>query len=109
MRQFLFNKLVYVVLLLCCIACHIDPKPSTWKMEDGYVPDAASASKIADVVLTNVYGADVINEERPLKARLLNGKIWMVEGTFNKSGKGGVAYIQIQKSDGKVLKVMHGK
>lgn len=109
MRQLALNILLYIIVLFCCVVCHNDPKPSTWKTEDGYVPDAVSAIKIGEVVLANVYGANIIDEERPFKARLLNGKVWMVEGAFNKSGKGGVAYIKIQKSDGKVLEVMHGK
>jgi hypothetical protein len=36
----------------------------------GFVPDEAAALKIAEAVLTPVYGEAVIRSERPLKAAL---------------------------------------
>ena len=110
MRIVLFKTFLFIIVGTCCISCGSDPKPllTSWKIEDGYVPNEASAKKIAEVVWVNVYGADVINNERPFKARLVSNKVWIVEGTL-KSQIGGVAYIEIQKCDGKILKVIHGK
>lgn len=82
------------------------------------VPDAQTAIKIAEANWLPIYG-EGINKNKPFKARLENNKIWIVEGTLpganEVSGRsisvtvGGVPYIEIQKSDGKILKVTHGK
>ena len=47
------------------------------------------------------------NEETAIK--LKNSDVWVVEGTLAKSLMGGVPYIEIQKSDCKILVVTHGK
>src|SRR5215469_10540523 len=47
----------------------------------GYVPDAATAVKIAEAVLIPVYGEEKIVSERPFKAKL-DGDVWTVEGTL---------------------------
>ncbi len=95
---------------MCSIGCHHNYPDTNWKYEDGYVPNAGSAIKIAEIVWLNVYGEE-IKDEKPFIAKLKDGKVWIVEGTFNGGmyAKGGVAYIEIQKSDGKILKVIHGK
>jgi hypothetical protein len=99
-----------MITLSCLTSCHTHETDVEWKPEDGYISNEASAIKVAEIVWLNVYGQE-IKDEKPYIAKLKDGKIWVVEGTFNggKYAKGGVAYIEIQKSDGKILKVIHGK
>ena len=73
----------------------------------GFVPDATTAIKIAEAVWLPVYGKSIYRE-KPFTARLKKG-VWYVEGSLPLQSVGGVAFIMIQKSDGKVLKVIHGK
>jgi len=76
--------------------------------ENGFVPDKATAIKIAEAIWLPIYGKRQIDDEKPFIVELKDSNTWVVEGTL-KSSKGGVAYIEIQKSDCKILKVFHGK
>lgn len=71
------------------------------------IPDELTAVKIAEAVWLPIYGQKIYNQ-KPFKARLKDSGTWIVEGTLHKA-KGGVAYIEIQKKDCKVLKVYHEK
>jgi len=76
--------------------------------KDGFVPNEATAIKIAIAVWTPIYGVE-ISKNKPYKAKLKNG-VWLVEGSLPANFTlGGVPYIEIQKTDGKILKVIHGK
>ncbi len=84
---------------------------------NGFVPDAATAVKIAEAVLVPVYGEKEIESERPFKAKLKDG-VWTVAGTlrcpdgkggWTSSCYGGVATIQIAKSDGRIISMVHYK
>jgi hypothetical protein len=88
-----------------------------YKQKWGYVPDSATAVKIAEQVLIPVYGKKQIISERPFNATLKDD-VWFVEGTLHCPGApaggsahcvGGVAMVQITRSDGRVLSVRHGK
>lgn len=73
------------------------------------VPDKETAIRIAIAVWLPIYGKD-IKHEKPYVATLGENGVWEVKGMLNKKWKhGGVAYAYIQKSDGKVLKVIHTK
>lgn len=74
--------------------------------KDGFVPDEKTAIKIAEAIWYPIYGDDIY-DEKPFKAELKDG-VWVVRGTLNYD-VGGVAYIEIQKNDCKILKVTHGK
>jgi len=71
------------------------------------VPDEITAKKIAEAVWLPLYGK-AIYQKKPFVAKLVNGNVWKVTGTL-KIQKGGVPYIEIQKCDGKILEVTHGK
>ena len=80
--------------------------------ELNYVPNKEIAEKIAEAIWLPIYGESVLSE-KPYHAELtypagLNVGVWVVMGTL-KTEVGGVAYIEIQKSDCKILKVTHGK
>lgn len=72
-----------------------------------YVRDEPTAIKIAEAIWLPIYGNKVL-DKKPFVAKLKDDEIWIVQGT-SKTQKGGVPYIEIRKSDCKVLKVTHGK
>jgi len=76
--------------------------------ENGFIPDKETAIKVAIAVWLPIYGKKIYNEA-PYKAKLINDKIWVVEGTLSEGKLGGVSIIKIQKSDGKILMVAHEK
>jgi hypothetical protein len=75
--------------------------------KDGFVPDKSTALKIAIAVWLPIYG-NAIYKEQPFNA-VLKDEVWTVTGSLPKGSIGGVALIRIQKADGKILKVIHGK
>jgi hypothetical protein len=107
------------ILLLYCIAfATFSFSQGLPPPRSGYVPDSATAVKIAEAVLIPVYGKEHIESERPFTAELNNG-VWTVAGTLRCSdGKGGittrlcvggVATVKISKSDARVLFMIHYK
>lgn len=79
----------------------------------GFVPDSATAVKIAEAVLIPVYGAQQVSSERPFNAVLKDG-VWAVTGTLRCPGaritcKGGTARVRISKLDGRILYLNHGQ
>lgn len=75
----------------------------------GFVPDEQTAVRIAEAVLSPIYGADQIAREKPFTA-VLKGEVWTVEGHLPASqNRGGVALVEISKVDGRILRVTHGK
>ncbi|MEY3499759.1 MAG: hypothetical protein RL308_1428 [Bacteroidota bacterium] len=72
------------------------------------VPNQETAIKIAEAIWLPIYG-EKIYKYKPFIATLKEDKIWEVTGTLNDAKKGGTPYIEIQKSDCKILKVTHGK
>ena len=73
-----------------------------------YVPNEETAIKIAETIWWSIYG-EKIYDQKPYTVSLLKDSIWVVTGTLAENKRGGVAYIEIQKSDCKILKVTHGK
>ena len=78
--------------------------------EKGLVPTAEIAVKIAEPVLKYIYGSEKIEKQKPFSVNLDNN-IWIIEGFWDKEKDmfGGVAYMEIRKSNGEILKVIHGK
>jgi hypothetical protein len=79
------------------------------KPENGFVPDAATALKIAEAILVSIYGQDSFDGQKPYEVKLNENEVWEISGTLPEWTIGGVAYIEIQKSDSKILKVIHGE
>jgi len=73
--------------------------------EDGFVPDAATAIKVAEAVWLPIYGTG-IDDSRPFQAALEDG-VWVVTGTLPEGMYGGVPHAYIRRHDGKVLQVFH--
>lgn len=106
------NKRTFIssCILICLIGFAFAddiPKHSA-KPEKGFVPDAKTATKIAVAIWEPIYGEKQIAKQKPYRAVLTN-EIWIVEGTFHGTAKGGVAIAEIAKADGKILRVSHGK
>jgi hypothetical protein len=74
----------------------------------GFIPDQATAISVAEAILTPIYGREQIESERPFSAQL-NGNTWKVEGHLAPGVDGGVAEVWIDKRDGRILRVSHGK
>ena len=75
----------------------------------GPVDSQEDAKEQALTVWTEIYGEEVDNE-RPIVVLFdEESETWLVHGTLPKNTIGGVPYILIQKSDGKVLAVWHTK
>ena len=80
---------------------------SDWAPPNGFVPNEATAIRIAVAVWEPIYGVAQIAAQKPYRVRLEKG-VWIVEGTLH-SEVGGVAIAEISKSDGRVLRVSHGQ
>jgi NTF2 fold immunity protein of polymorphic toxin system component len=77
--------------------------------KNGFVPDAASASRIAEAVWIPIYGEEMISSEKPFKVSL-HADVWTVTGKDLPDGRlGGVAEADISKRDGRILRVVHGR
>jgi len=79
----------------------------------GYVPDKETAIKIAVAVWIPIYGKEKIEDEKPYKA-ILRNEIWYVSGSLPQAKAderivGGVAEAEINKSDGQIIRISHGK
>ena len=103
------------VFLLRCFSSLAASKPKL--PPQGVVPDEPTAVKIAEAVLTPVYGNDKVASEQPFKAELKD-EIWTVSGTLHcPDGKGGtttlcdggVAVVEISKVDAHVISMVHYK
>ena len=68
--------------------------------------DKKAAIKVAEIVLTKVYGKKVL-KQRPWSIVEKNG-VYIIKGTFH-GVLGGVAEIHIRKADCKVVSIIHGK
>ena len=83
--------------------------PFNYRPPKGVVPDANTAVRIAEAVLSPIYGADKIKREEPFRA-ISDGEVWHVRGDMHCDRcLGGVAEIEISKTDGRVLRIGHGK
>ncbi len=69
--------------------------------------DKKTVIKLAEIILVEIYGERVL-KQRPWIVTD-NGNNFSINGTFNGKGFGGVAYITIRKSDGKVLHCIHDR
>lgn len=96
------------VVLLCCSVHAADAPKHNYKPGAGYVPDEKTAISIAVAVWGPIYGAGKIEKEKPYSAKLING-VWHVSGSLSNGRVGGTAEAEIQKDDGRIMRVSHGK
>jgi len=82
----------------------------SYRPEQGFVPNEATAVAIAEAVWLPIYGKQTLDKERPFRAVMKND-VWTVTGTVdwvNKQDKGGVAIAEISRVDGRIIRVSHG-
>jgi NTF2 fold immunity protein len=99
--------------IVALIACSLVPMAAgheehSVKPNTGFIPDQATATRVAEAILTPIYGQEQVESERPFSAQL-NGNTWKVEGHLAPGVDGGVAEVWIDKRDGRILRVSHGK
>jgi hypothetical protein len=73
------------------------------------VPDARAAIAIALAVWTPIYGEKMIASEKPYVATLEDGKGTVIGSSPDTMAAGGVALVEIAQSDGRILRVTHGR
>ena len=115
MRNLLFLVMTIVVLMPGCskvedAMANRHPSSHNFNPAEGVVPDEATATKVAEIVLKRAYGDAVINRELPLHAALRGDDVWVVRGTWQYSSgdRGGVAVVEISKKDCQVVRLSHG-
>ena len=100
----------FILTTLICSTSFAQPQQKA----DGYVPDEKTAVRVAEAVLSPIYGEDQIIHERPFHASLQDG-VWTVTGTFEQPSNprlvrvGGVAQIRIDMRTCAILSFTHGK
>ena len=80
-----------------------DPEP------DGFVPNEETAAKIAEAIWLPVFGEEGVIPYKPYQVELKDGRVWIVRGTRKIPALGTLPYIEIQKSDCKILRISHGE
>ena len=87
----------------CVAPVEVDERPQVM------IEDPDMAMKIAEIYLTKVYGAETMKGELPLSVSL-HGNIWHLSGkALPRQNVGGVAEIDLCRSNGQVLRVVHGE
>lgn len=82
--------------------------------KNGYVPDEATAIRIAEAVFIPIYGEKQVRSEGPFNARV-EGDHWVVSGTLPRSSKpnvlilGGSMTAEINRMTGCIQAVYHMK
>jgi hypothetical protein len=74
------------------------------------IPTDSCAVQVAEIILRAFYGKE-IETEKPFRVGLYQDSIWIIKGNFpreDRTWRGGVAHIEIRKSDGKILRIYHG-
>jgi hypothetical protein len=101
--------MIALMLMVALLAAQ-DPAPHAYVPPDGFVPEAAPASRLAEAVWIPIYGKDHILKERPFHATL-TGDVWTVTGSLpgGPGQIGGVALAEISKQDARIIRVSHGK
>ena len=72
-----------------------------------FVGDSASAVRIAVEVWNAKYGEKEIASQQPYIAQLQDS-VWRVTGSLPANHVGGVAEVEINRRDAKILRVSHG-
>ncbi|WP_018604817.1 NTF2 fold immunity protein [Uliginosibacterium gangwonense] len=112
MKRNTLKKLLILAALACFSGLMIPPAYSEqaggYHPSAGVVPNEYIAIGIAEAVLFAIYGKENIERQKPYKVTLLEG-VWTIEGCLPQSHAGGTFFIQIDKKDGAIRRVMHGK
>ena len=72
------------------------------------IPTIEVAYAVALPILQCIYKKN-FEEHMPFNGYLLNDSVWVIYGTNPQALEGGYPYIEIDKHDGRVLKITHTK
>jgi hypothetical protein len=72
------------------------------------IKDKETAISVAEAILFSIYGKENIIRQRPYESYLING-YWVLNGTLPLDCEGGTFLIILNSTDGKVIKLTHGK
>jgi NTF2 fold immunity protein len=92
------------VLLASLLVAQTPKRKKSYLPPEGMVPNSETATKIAEAVLTPIYGKDAVENEKPFRIELANG-VWIVDGVTH-AGPGGNLHIEISKKDGRIVRVI---
>jgi hypothetical protein len=81
--------------------------PKVFECNGGVVGDKETAIRIAEAILSPIYGEKVIRGQQPYKVTLEDGK-WTVDGTVSPDF-GGRFRVVILQSDGRILEIGYGR
>jgi len=82
--------------------------PKVFECNGGVVADKETAIRIAEAILSPVYGEKAIREQRPYQVTVKDGK-WTVDGTASPGHVVGRFHVVILQSDGRVLEIGYGR
>ncbi len=103
-------RIAAVLLLVLLAAGPVNAQahaPQGYVPPHGFVPDSATAVRIAIAVWIPIYGERQIMSEQPFHATLKNS-VWTVSGSLPQgANQGGTARVRISKRDGRILFVIH--
>ena len=104
----LLMKPILVAMLLAVASLAIaQDKPHSFAPKAGFVPNEATAIKIAEAVWLPIYGTKIY-DKKPFVAKA-KGDVWLVEGSLQEGTLGGVPLAEISRLDGRVIRVSHGQ
>ena len=86
----------------------VSVKPNPLTTDTSAYPTIESVLQRAESELKIMYGAKIVDSEKPLLVSLENN-IWTIVGSSKDAGKGGVSEIKIDKITGKIIHISHGK
>jgi hypothetical protein len=93
-------------IALSITAASLAAEKRPWIPDKGFVPDSATAIRIAEAVWIPIYGEKLVAGEKPYRATL-RGDTWTVTGSLPEGFEGGTAIAEISKRDGRILRVIH--
>ncbi|QKG53446.1 NTF2 fold immunity protein [Hymenobacter sp. BRD67] len=111
------KKWIFGTLPFLLVSCNHYERPKyltrNWHPADGYVADSATAIKIAQAIMFEQIGEEVLEYKR-LNAKLEGGNSWMVWGALPLGDDGapvfgGYFQMRIDKKNGAVTEVEIGK
>lgn len=93
---------ISAVIVLCLILYWAEVLPIY------YTVDAEAAIKIVERRAIKIYGKQMIEEEKPLKATLRGDK-WFVAGTLKEGYLGGTVEATVSTKWGRIISITHSK
>ena len=109
-KEYIFlgnDTVIYEEIDHSIYASGVDPY-GVYNRENGIVPSEKTATEIVKAVLIPIYGSK-ISSQVPFRVSLWNKRYWCVRGSLKKGWEGGTFQILIDKVDGKICSISHGK